>query len=134
MPTTAAERLVDAYLDAIAAHDTDAVRALISAPGFRYESPIARFDDTDAFVQFVAMSTGILQRIERRHRFVDGDDICHWLVFVTQLSERIATPAVQWAQVRDGRIASIELMFDPYRYRLLFDVDDPTDTGRNAVC
>lgn len=134
MPTTAAQRLVDAYLDAIAAHDTDAARGLLADQGFRYESPIARFDDADAFVHFMAMSTGILQRIDRRHCFVDGDDICHWLVLVTQLSERIATPAVQWAQVRDGRIASIELMFDPYRYRLLFDVDDPTDTGRNAIC
>jgi hypothetical protein len=71
----------------------------------------------------VSVTGGILQRIERRHRFVDNHDVCHWLVFVTQLSERVSTPAVQWARVEDGRIVSIELLFDPHRYRQLFDVD-----------
>lgn len=126
MALSDAHRLVEAYLDALVAHDSDAVRALLADHGFHYESPVARIDGADAFAQFVTMTAGILQRIERRHCFVDGDDICHWLTLVTQLSERLATPAVQWARVVDGRIVSIEFMFDPHRYRLLFDVDDPT--------
>lgn len=134
MAMTDAQRLAEAFLDALASHDTDAVRQLLADDGFHYESPVVRLDSADAFAQFVTMSGGILQRIERRHCFVDGDDICHWLVFVTQLSERLSTPAVQWTRVAGGRIQSIEIMFDPHRYRLLFQVDDPTDTGRNAVC
>ena len=115
--------VVERYLDAIIRRDDDALRGCLADSGFRYRSPIGTFDDPDAFAHFVSMMGGILQRIECRHRFVDAADVCHWLVFVTQLSERVSTPAVQWARVENGRIASIEVLFDPYRYRQLFDVD-----------
>jgi hypothetical protein len=31
---------------------------------------------------------------------------------------------VQWATVHSGQIVRIELLFDPYRWRLLFTTDD----------
>lgn len=121
--------VVERYLDAIVRHDDETLRSCLADSGFRYRSPIGTFDDPDAFAQFVSMTGGILQRIERRRRFVDGADVCHWLVFVTQLSERVSTPAVQWARVQDGRIVSIELLFDAYGYRQLFaeTSDAPAD-------
>lgn len=128
----AARALVDAYLDALAAHDHDAVRRCLSDRQFCYVSPIARYDDPDDFTQFITLSGGILQGIERRRCFVDGADVCHWLVFVTQLSERVATRVVQWAHVEDGRITSIELLFDAHRYRQLFDVDGTGPAGGTA--
>ncbi|TVQ92379.1 MAG: nuclear transport factor 2 family protein [Chromatiaceae bacterium] len=112
--------LVERYLDALQDHDYDRARHCLADRDFHYESPIGSYDSADEFVRFVALSGGILQRIERRHCFVDGDHVCHWLVLVTQLSEHLATAAVQWAQVRAGRIARIELLFDAHRYRLLF--------------
>jgi ketosteroid isomerase-like protein len=133
MTMTPAQALVERFLDALATHDFDALRGLLAEEGFRFESPITRLTGADAFTRFATMSGAILQRVERRRCFVDGDDVCHWLVFVTQLSERLATPTVQWARVADGRIQSIEMCFDPHRYRLLFQVDDPTDDGRTAI-
>ena len=113
--------VVERYLDALVAHDHDAVAALIATGGFRYESPIANIADRDAFLEYIMMTGGILRGIERRRVFVDGADVCHWLVLDTQLSERISTRAVQWTTVADGAITRIELWFDPYRWRLLFD-------------
>ena len=130
MPSNTPAQLVERYFDAILAHDDVAVRACLADSDFHYQSPIGTFTDADAFAQFVSMTGGILHDIERRRCFADGDDVCHWLVFLTQLSERISTPAVQWARVKHGRIVSIELLFDPYRYRRLFDVDDATITDQ----
>ncbi len=125
MQRTEAQTIVDGYLDALATHDYDRVRAYLADDGFHWDSPIGRYTSADALAQYLTLIAGVLQRIERRHTFVDGGDVCHWLVLHTQLSERVATPAVQWARVVDRRIRSIELLFDPYRYRLLFQVDDP---------
>jgi hypothetical protein len=122
--------VVERYLDALTRHDDETLRCCLADTGFRYHSPIATFDDPDAFAQFVSMTAGILQRIERRRRFVDGADVCHWLVFVTQLSERTSTPGVQWARVEGGRIVSLELLFDPYHYRQLFDDAEGAAAGR----
>ena len=120
----AALRVVERYLDALVAHDHDAVAALIAPTGFSYLSPIARIDDTTAFLNYIMMTGGILRGISRRHVFVDGDHVCHWLVLETQVSERVSTRAAQWATVQDGQIVQIELLFDPHRWRLLFETGD----------
>lgn len=116
--------VVERYLDALSAHDHDAVAALIAPAAFRYESPIVTIDGTGAFLEYIMMTGGILRGITRRQVFVDGEQVCHWLVLDTQVSERVSTRAAQWATVRDGRIVRIELLFDPYRWRLLFDTGD----------
>ncbi|MCG6941574.1 MAG: nuclear transport factor 2 family protein [Thiohalocapsa sp.] len=116
-----ARAVVDAYLDALASHDHDAIAALIAPDGFSYVSPIASIHDGAAFLEYMMMTGGILLGIQRRRVFVDGDEVCHWLVFETQLSERISTPAAQWASVQGGRITRIELLFDPHRWRALFE-------------
>jgi hypothetical protein len=123
-PTTDPLAVVERYLDALTAHDHDAVAALIAPAGFRYESPIANIAERNAFLEYMMMTSGILRGIERRRVFVDGADVCHWLMLDTQLSERVSTRAVQWATVSDGRISRIELLFDPYRWRLLFESAD----------
>jgi len=116
--------IADAYLDALASHDHDALAALIAPEGFSYVSPIASIHDCAAFLEYIMMTGAILRGIRRRQVFVDGGEVCHWLVLDTQLSERVATSAVQWTSVRDWRIQRIELLFDPYRWRLLFDTED----------
>lgn len=121
--TASPHAVVEAYFDALTAHDYERAGSLLATQGFRYESPIAKFSRVDDFREYIVGFGGILRGIERRRVFVDGEDVCHWLVFETQLSERVSTRAVQWTRVVDGRIAFIELLFDPYRYRLLFEVD-----------
>jgi hypothetical protein len=116
--------VVERYFDALTGHDHEVLGRLIATEGFCYESPIATIDDTPAFLEYIMMTGGILRGIKRRRVFVDGADVCHWLVLDTQLSERVSTRAVQWTTVHEGRITRIELLFDPHPWRMLFDAED----------
>jgi hypothetical protein len=59
--------------------------------------------------------------MEIRRVFVDGGDVCHILTYHYQLSEKDSVDLAHWAQVRDGHIQRIEVFFDSFRYRALFD-------------
>jgi hypothetical protein len=120
MQSADATALVEEYLDALVAHDHDRIRFLLGE-GFHYESPIARCDGVDDYLQYLMMTAGILRRIERLRAFADGGDVCHWLRVETQLSERVSTKMVQWTKVANGHITAIDVLFDPHRYRMLFD-------------
>ncbi|MCG5500583.1 hypothetical protein [Ectothiorhodospira lacustris] len=117
----APETVVSRYLQAIEGHDYERARHCLVEPGFCYISPISRFNDTERFIEHMSLTGGILQRIEIRKQFVDGPDVCHFMVFHVQISEKMKVDVVQWAQVREGRIARIEALFDAHPYRILFE-------------
>jgi len=121
MNGNAAKRIVDDYLDAIESHDYERARGLLTEKGFSYESPLSSFSSADDFMQHMSLLGGIIHRIEHRKVFVDGDDLCHFLVFVVQLSDKETTKAVQWARVADGRIQRIEMLFDAHWYRQMLE-------------
>jgi hypothetical protein len=121
MQSADAAALVDAYLDALAAHDYEGIRAMLCGERFHYESPIACCDGADDYLNYLMMTAGILRRIERLIVFASGGDVCHWLQVETQLSDRVSTRIAQWTKVAGGQITRVEMLFDPYRYRLLFD-------------
>jgi len=112
--------VVDAYLDAIDRHDYEMARGYLADVGFVYESPIAHFDSADAFMEYSAMNMGILQRVERVKAFVDGQDVCNILIMHIQLSSKERVKVVNWAQVEQGRIRRIEVVFDARIYQNLF--------------
>jgi hypothetical protein len=116
---------VDAYLDAMARHDYEGARGYLADAGFSYESPIARFDSADAFMEYSALNMGILQGIERIKTFVDGPDVCSFLVMHIQISDKEQVRAVNWARVEGGRIRRMEVLFDTRIYQTLFMSDGP---------
>jgi hypothetical protein len=59
--------------------------------------------------------------MRRRKTFVDGQDVCHILDFIIQLSDKRTVPVAQWARVVDGRIVSLELLYDAHEYHRLFE-------------
>jgi len=113
--------VVDAYLAALTARDYDRARALLADSGFQFRSPMASFDDVDAFIEYTLYSSGAVTRVEERKVFVDGGDVCHFLTLTTHLGDKRQTPVAQWAQVADGRIQSIELLFDAHDYKQMFE-------------
>lgn len=112
--------VVDAYFAAQLARDFAAMRALLADQGFSYASPIAVFDQADDFVRYSAFSSGIVIDSQVRKVFVDGGDICHFLTYRVQISEKVAIAVAHWARVREGRIVRIEVLFDASLYRDLF--------------
>lgn len=114
------KQIVQAYLDAIAERDFERARRLLADERFCQRSPIASFDSADAYVADITRVGAILERIERRRMFVDGDDVCVVVNYVTRMDRRQVTPVVHWMRVERGRIASIESFFDARGYDAMY--------------
>jgi len=123
MNDSAAMRSVEEFLDAIEVHDYERARGLLADEGFQYESPISSFSSADDYIQHLSLMGGIVHEIRRLKAFVDGQDVCHILVFVTQISDKESTKVAQWARVCAGRIQRIETLFDSHWYRRMLDSD-----------
>lgn len=120
MTDLAPEQAVDGYLDAIATGDFALARSFLSDENFSYKSPIGVYDNADEFIQSVVGVAGILEGIERRRRFVDGNEVFDVLNFRTRMSEATDSAVVQWAIVENGKIASLEAFFDAHEYKMMF--------------
>ena len=117
-------KIVDAYLEALNGRDYERARSLLADSGFEYVSPISRFNDADALIQYSLYSGGVVASMEKRKVFVDGDDVCHFLNLTTYMGDKRKTPVVHWAQVADGRIRRIEPLFDAHDYKKMLDPCD----------
>lgn len=124
MSETSPQTIVSAYLDAVEARDFERARGYLSDKYFEYRSPILNSDNPDEFINNISPIGPILERIERRHTFVDGHHVCSILRFITSWSSPTPTDAVQWCQVKDGKIRRIETFFDARAYREMFIQDD----------
>ena len=120
-----ARELVDAYFAALAARDYEQARSYLADAGFEYTSPIASFDDADDFMEYTMLMGGIVHSIGTRKVFAEGTDVCHFLVFNTQIAEREQTSVAQWSRVEGGRIRRIEVLFDAHQYKVMFPASGP---------
>ncbi len=111
--------IVDAYIDSIAQHDNARARRYLSDSDFEYISPLNTFSSADKLMDYMELATPILQRVERRKVFIDGDELCHILLVTSQISEKRAATVVQWSKVTADKIARIELVFDAHEYKML---------------
>ena len=128
METPRPEDVVNSYFDAIAAGDFARVRACLADKGFSNRSPISEFDNADAFVADISRVSAILERLERRRMFIDGNEVCVIVNYVTHMNMRQVTPVVHWIRVANGKITYIETFFDARAYEELFQVIK--DVGR----
>lgn len=117
-----ADEIVNGYLGAIGARDFERARRFLADRGFSNRSPISSFDDADAFVADLSRVGAILERMEQRRMFVDGNEVCVILDYVTHMQRRQVTPVVHWMRIADGKIAAIETFFDARVYEELFEL------------
>jgi len=115
------QEIVHAYLDAIEARDFEHARTYLSDKHFTYRSPIAGFNDADAFIADIWRIGPILEGIERRKTFVDGNEVCDILDFKIRMAQLSTIPVVHWATVEGDEIASIEVFFDATAYSRMFE-------------
>ena len=126
MTTTALtpRELVERYIEAIARFDYATARACLADEDFTYSGPIDTFSSADALMRYLELATPIVQRVEIHKAFEAGNDVAHFMVVGTQMSEKLAVHVAQWAHVRDGRIDRLEIVFDAHWYRVLFPGDE----------
>lgn len=117
------DKVAHAYLDAISARDFERAREFLADDHFQQRSPIGAFDDADAYVADISRIGAILEGIERRRTFVDGNEVCLMVNYITRMDGRMVTPVVYWMRIDGGKIRSIESFFDARGYDEMYPDD-----------
>ena len=116
MGQPSSENTVAAFIDAIEARDFEHARKYLADTQFTYRSPVSKTDNADTCISLISRIGPILERIERRRTFVDGDDVCSILLYRTSMENLKEVPVVQLATVTAGKITALEVFFDASAY------------------
>ena len=116
--------LVERFVQALRDRDIKRAGHYLAAQGFEYSSPTHHFTSAASLVSYLELTIPIVHTIETRRRFVDGQDVCHVLRVVSQISERRSSDVVQWARTASGEIRRIEMFYDAFEYRRLFVTEE----------
>lgn len=104
--------VVESYLAAIAARDFPTACRFLAEAGFHYRSPIGHFEDRGPFADNMEAVGAILHNIRTVHRFREGNTISHVLDVTVNMTGHSSQRVVQIADVVDGRITRLEVIFD----------------------
>jgi YHS domain-containing protein/ketosteroid isomerase-like protein len=130
MPTTNGD-IVRAYLDAFYHGDVHAARRYL-ADDLSFAGPNATFHSADDYLRVTAHVAAGVRAVELQHLFVDGPDVAAFYdLLVEQAVERM--PVAERFQVRDGRIAHIQMIFDTAPF-LPQPRRPPAEMERDPVC
>jgi len=102
-----AREVVMSYIKAMDNRDYDAVRNYLG------DSVLVRGPAGEAFrnpEEFINMMQKQHGKYDVKKIFVDGNDVCLLYNFITKT---VATFFCSWYQVKDGKIISIQTVFDP---------------------
>jgi ketosteroid isomerase-like protein len=104
-----ARSVVERYHEAWRNHDYEAARALLQ-DDLSFSGPFDTFDRADDFIEAIKALAPIVEDVHVRRLFADGDDVC--LIFDMVTAGAGTQPIAEWYSVRDGRIASLRVIFD----------------------
>jgi len=102
-----AREIVMSYIAAMDKRDYAAVRNHLQESVFIKGPAGEAFRSPDQFLKMMEKQRG---RYDIKKVFVDGDDVCLLYDFVT---EKVTAFFCSWYQINNGRIASIQTIFDP---------------------
>jgi hypothetical protein len=116
MPNAAA--VVQSFKEALGRGDWAAARKLLH-DRISFQGPIDQFDRPEPYLEAVKKLHPIIERIDMKKVFVDGDDVCSLYDMVTN------TPAgtafiVEWHQVKGDKISAIRVVFDARPFAAMF--------------
>lgn len=111
MTGTSTHQIAERYLRAWRDRDWDALRSLVS-PDVTRVTPNGTIRSADAFLERARWLGTKLDHLDLFATFVGADKICLLYDFhaVPPLGR---TPTAEYLQVADGRVATIQLIFDP---------------------
>ena len=102
-----AREVVTSYITAMDSRDYAAARNYLQETVFIKGPAGEAFRSPDDFLKMMEKQRG---HYDIKKVFVDGDDVCLLYNFVT---ERVTAFFCSWYQVKEGKIASIQTIFDP---------------------
>jgi uncharacterized protein YndB with AHSA1/START domain/ketosteroid isomerase-like protein len=114
-----AREIVRAYHDAWTTGKLDLAAERLS-PNVDFQGPIDRFDRAEPFLAELAKLQPIIRSVELLGELERGDEVCLRYQLITAVPAIGTTEVAEWFRVKDGRIATIRLYFDPRPYVAMF--------------
>jgi hypothetical protein len=113
-----AGQVVQSFMGAMGKGDFAGARTYLH-DDLSFRGPIDAFDKPEPYLQALQKLHKMVERVDMRKMFVDGNDVCLLYDLVTN------TPAgtsfvCEWMQVRGDRIASIRVVFDARPFAAMF--------------
>ena len=113
-----ANEVVESYRSALGRGDFGVARQLMQ-DDMTFQGPLDTFTTADQYLEASRKLASIIQRIDVKKTFVDGDDVCVLYEMVTNTPAGTAFIA-EWYRVAHGKIASIRVVFDARPFAPLF--------------
>jgi hypothetical protein len=107
-----------AYEKALGSSDWQAARELLR-DDLEFKGPIAQYDRPEPYIEDLKRLHNMVEDVQMKKVFVDGDDVCLLYEMVTN------TPAgaafiCEWHHVEGGKIGSIRVVFDATPFAPMF--------------
>ena len=118
MTDTSANEIVESYRAALGQGDFATARTLMQ-DDMTFQGPFDTFNTADQYLEATRRLASVIQRIDLKKVFVDGDDVCVLYEMVTNTSAGTAFIA-EWYQVKGGKIAALRAVFDARPFAALF--------------
>jgi len=113
-----AAQVADGFFAAWTTKDLDRARSLLH-DDVSFEGPIDSFSDADSYIAALRQLSGIVTGAETQKVFVDGDDVC--VIYDLKTVPVPNSRTCEWYRVRDGKIASVSVVFDARPFAAMFE-------------
>jgi hypothetical protein len=113
-----AAEVVQCFLKAMGSGDLVAARTYLR-DDVKFRGPIDAFDKPEPYLEALKKLHPIIERIEVKKMFVDGNDVCLLYDMVTKTPAGTAFIA-EWFQVQGDKIAAIRVVFDARPFAAMF--------------
>lgn len=113
-----AGELVHGFMGAMQTGDFAAARKFLHDK-LSFTGPLETFDRPEPYLEALKKLHGMVQRVDMKKMFVDGNDVCLLYDLVTN------TPAgtsfvCEWMQVENDKIRAIRVVFDARPFAAMF--------------
>lgn len=111
MTMSNAREVVDRYFAAMKAKDFATMRTLVH-DNVLFTGALGTTDNAEDYIKGIEQVTAQTTALERRVVFAEGENVCQVYDMILA-TPAVTVPIAQWFTVREGRIAALQVFFDP---------------------
>ncbi len=111
MTTSSAREVVDRYFTAMVSKDFTTMRTLLH-DDVSFKGALGTTAGAEDYIEGIKQITANTTALNRRVIFAEGENVCQIYDMVVA-TPTVTVPIAQWLTVRDGRIAMLQVFFDP---------------------
>jgi len=113
-----AARVAEAFFEAWTSKNFERARGLVH-DDLSFEGPIDSFSDADSYLASLRRLSGMVTGVQKQKVFEDGDDVC--IIYDLETAPVPSSRTCEWYRVRDGKVASVSVVFDARPFAPLFE-------------